>query len=96
MATQRNTQPSFNPRTPVLDENNLFTGSWQRFWSNLVQQVTNLVNGPTSLSGTLANRPVATGQAENTRYFATNTLVEYINIYGTAGDPTTAVWTVIP
>lgn len=95
--TTRNQQSQFNPRTPVLEgDTNLFTEAQQRFWIGIVTQVINLVNGPTSLSGTLANRPVATGQAENTRYFATNTLVDYINIYGTPGDPTTAAWVVVP
>lgn len=96
-ATQRNQQSQFNPRTPVLEGNtNLFTNAQQRFWINLVTQVINLVNGPTSLSGKIAARPLATGQAENTTYYSTDTLVDYINIYGTAGDPTTAAWVAKP
>lgn len=94
---QRNSQTSFNPRTPVLEGNsNLFTGSQQRFWANLVLSVINLLNGPTSLSGAIADIPDATGQAENTTFFSTDTLVDHINIYGTAGDPTTAAWVAKP
>lgn len=95
--------PPLNPapvRDPIDVPNKQFkfkdSQSWQTFFNLLYSAVIYLLSGPVLLSGLLANRPAATILPENTRYWGTNTMVEYIVIYGTPGDPTTAAWVAMP
>ena len=59
----------------------------------LVNTVQYLLKLPSSYSGLAADIPNATFYPENSRYWATDTTAEYINLYATPGDPSTAVWT---
>ncbi len=68
------------------------SGPWT-IWLNLVfNALSYLFLQPVSLSGLAADIPDATLYPENSRYWATNTMAEYIDIYATPGDPTTAAW----
>lgn len=101
---------AYPPGTPPLDKGPVETPldiedsqltfkqsrAWLKFFQLLYAAILALQARPVLLSGLFANRPAATTLPENTRYFATNTLVDYINIYGTPGDPTTAAWVVVP
>jgi hypothetical protein len=63
-------------------------------WLNAVYMaILFLLQQPSILSGLFADIPDATLYPENSRYWATDTTAEYINIYATPGDPTTASWT---
>jgi hypothetical protein len=66
--------------------------SWQGFFNFVYSAVLFLLAQPVLLSGILANRPAATTLPENSRYWSTSTNAEFIVIYATAGDPTTATW----
>ena len=93
--------PNFTPpplRTPIDVQNNQVRiadrGPWG-IWmgATLVNAVLYLLRLPSSYSGLIADIPDATRYPENSRYWATDTTAEYINLYATPGDPSTAVWT---
>lgn len=86
--------------TPITVEKSTLTfkqsRSWLKFFQLLYAAILALQAQPVLLSGLFADRPSATTLPENTQYYSTNTMVDYINIYGTAGDPTTAAWVAKP
>ena len=98
--------PVFPPNTPPLDPAPVRTpvsaagGSvtfkdnrqWQPFFNLLFAAIRDLQSRPVSLSGLAADIPDATQYPENSRYWATDTTTESINIFATPGDHTTASW----
>jgi hypothetical protein len=74
--------------------------AWSKYFSLLTGRrasvIQYLLSQPVLLSGLAANLPNATLYPENSRYYSTDTHVDRINLFTVTGDPTTAVWTVIP
>ena len=69
---------------------------WGKFFIFLYEAVRYLLDRPQILGGLLADIPDPTLLPEFSQYTTTDTLALYSNFYATPGDPTTAVWTVIP
>ncbi len=65
---------------------------WGIWFNVLYQAVIYLLMRPVSLSGLDADLPDPTLYPENSRWFSTDAVQEYIAIYSVPGDPTSATW----
>lgn len=86
--------PVRTPLPVVGDQVRLSDQSPLTKWLNFVYRaILFLLQQPSSLSGLAADIPDPVLYPENSRYWATDTTTEYINLYATPGDPATAAWT---